>query len=131
MSASNTDKIRTYFRRQYEIEEGSAEDNINAIFAEDADLRLGDGNAASLDDVIASVTRLRSIPKSQRTIKAWDFEENGDSVAFRSLVRFPDPETGEMTEMASDAVWRFNGRGKVVEARSTSSITSALPPNDG
>jgi hypothetical protein len=71
---------------------------------------------------------LRKIPKSERTIEASDFREDGDTVAFHSYVRFRDPETGEFSELDSDVVWSFNGQGKVVESRSTASIAAVMPP---
>jgi hypothetical protein len=129
MSASNVDKVRDYFYRQYEVEEGSTEENIYALFAEDATIQLADGNTVALEDVVRSVAKLRRIPKSERTIEVSDLREEGDTVTFHSFVSFQNPETGELSEMGSDAMWRFNGQGKVVESRSSTSIASVLPPS--
>jgi hypothetical protein len=130
MSATNVDKVRDYFYRQYELEEGSVEENIYALFAENPIIRLEDGNSVTLEDIARAADRLRQVPRSDRTFELSDLKEDGDTVAFHSLVRFRDPETGEMNELESDAVWRFNGQGKVVESRSTASIVSAMPSGD-
>jgi ketosteroid isomerase-like protein len=126
MSTTNIDKVRDYFRRQYELEEGSAEENIYALFAEDATIQLDNGSTVAIEDIARTAAMLRQVPRSQRIMEASDFKEEGDTVAFHSFVRFPHPETGEMIESDSDAVWRFNGQGKVIESRSNASIVSMM-----
>jgi len=130
MSASNVDKVRDYFHRQYELEEGSAEENVYALFTENAIVRLENGNTVAIEDIARAAAMLRQVPKSARFMETSDFKEEGDTVSFHSFVRFRHPETGEMNEMESDAVWRFNGQGKVVESRSSASIASALGSSD-
>ena len=127
MSATNVEKVRDYFYRQYELEEGSVEDNISALFVENPIIRLEDGNTVTLEDIARTAAMLRQVPRSERTFEVSGIKEEGDTVAFHSLVRFRDPETGEMNEFESDAVWRFNGQGKVVESRSNASIASLTP----
>ena len=127
MSATNVDKVRDYFYRQYELEEGSVEENISALFVENPIIRLEDGTTVTLDDIARSAAMLRRVPRSERSMEVSDIKEEGDTVAFHSLVRFRNPETGEMNESESDAVWRFNGQGKVVESRSNASIASLMP----
>lgn len=127
MSASNVDRIRDYFYRQYELKEGSAEENIYALFAEDAVSYLANGDTVSLEDIARSAAMLRQMPASERTIEASDFKEEGDTVAFHSFARFRNPQTGELSELDSDVVWRFNDQGKVIESRSSASIASMLP----
>jgi hypothetical protein len=126
MSASNVDKVRDYFYRQYELEEGSVEDNIYALFAENPIIRLEDGSTVALEDIARTAAKLRQVPRSARTMEVSGIKEDGDTVTFHSLVRFRNPETGEMNEMESDAMWRFNGQGKVVESRSNASIVSLM-----
>jgi ketosteroid isomerase-like protein len=126
MATSKVDKVRDYFRRQYEREEGGVEENIRALFADNATLQLTDGTPVALEDVINSATMLRKIPKSERVMEVSDLREEGDTVAFHSRVRFRHPETGEWTEMSSDALWRFNGQGKIVESKSSASIVEAM-----
>ncbi len=127
MPASNVDKVQGYFSRQYELEEGSVEENISALFAENPIIRLEDGNTVTLEDIARTAAMLRRVPRSERTIEVSDIREEGDTVAFHSLVRFRNPETGEMKELESDAVWRFNDQGKVVQSRSNASIASLMP----
>ena len=127
MSATNVDKVRDYFNRQYELEEGSVEENLYALFAENPIIRLEDGSSVALEDIVRAAARLRQVPRSDRTFELSDLKEEGDTVAFHSLVRFRSPETGEMNELESDAVWRFDDQGKVVESRSNASIASAMP----
>jgi hypothetical protein len=129
MSATNVDKVRDYMRRQYELEEGSAEGNMRALFAKDAIIQLTDGSTVALEDVIRSAAMLRKIPKSERIMEVSDLREEGDTVTFHSYVRFRHPETGEWNEMDSDAEWRFNGQGKVVESKSSASIVEAMAPS--
>lgn len=129
MSATNIDKVRDYFYRQYDLEEGSAEENVYALFAEDASIQLADGSQVALEDVARSVAMLRQIPKDERTIEISDIKEDGDTVTMHSFVRFRNPQTGEWSEADSYAVWRFNGQGKVVESKSSTSIASLLPPS--
>jgi hypothetical protein len=127
MSATHVDKILDYFHRQYELEEGTAEENIYALFEKDAIIQLTDGSRVALEDIARSAAMLRRIPKGERTIEVSDFEEEGDTVTFHSFVRFRNPETGKLSEMESDSAWRFNGQGKVVESRSGASIAAVMP----
>ena len=130
MSASNVNKVRDYFYRQYELEEGSVEDNICALFAENPIIRVENGDTVTLEDIARAAAKLRQVPRSDRTFELSDLKEDGDSVAFHSLVRFRNAETGEMNELESDAVWRFNEKGKVVESRSNASICAMMPSSN-
>jgi predicted SnoaL-like aldol condensation-catalyzing enzyme len=114
---SNTDRIREYFRRQYELEEGSAEENINALFAEDVVYHLGEGRTVSREALARSAAVIRQTPKSERITEISDLNEQGDVVTLHMHVRFRNPETGQLDEMESDHVWRFNAESKVVEVK--------------
>jgi hypothetical protein len=129
MPATNVDKVRDYFYRQYELEEGDAAENVVALFAEDAIIHLTNGDTVALEDIARSAAMLRQIPRSERSLEVSDFKEENDTVTFHSFVRFRNPETGELSELGSDAVWRFNDQGKVVESRSSASIASVMPPS--
>jgi hypothetical protein len=118
MSASNVEKLQQYAYRQYEIEEGSVEENLYALFAEDAVIQQGEGPVMSRKDLVRTATIVRQTPKSERIVKMTDFSEKGDTVSFHMRVRFRNPETGELVESESDNMLRFNGQGKVVESRS-------------
>jgi ketosteroid isomerase-like protein len=130
MSVTNIERIQDYFRRQYELEEGSVEDNIRDLFAEDAVVRLDNGDTLALEDIARAATVIRQIPKSERIMEVSDLKEEGDTVAFHSSVRYRNPDTGKPVEMDSDAVWRFNDQGQVVESRSTASIVSMMQSGD-
>ncbi|HSR34377.1 MAG TPA: nuclear transport factor 2 family protein [Anaerolineae bacterium] len=129
MSATNVDRIRDYFHRQWELEEGNAEENVFALFAKDAIIQLDNGDTVTIEDIARSAARLRQIPKSERILEVSDFKEEGDTVSFHSFVRFPNPATGELSESDSDVVWRFNDQGEVVESKSSTSIASLMPPS--
>jgi hypothetical protein len=118
MSASNVEKLQQYLYRQYEIEEGSAEENLYALFAEDAVIQQGEGPEMSRQDLVRTANVVRQTPKSERIVEMTDFGEDGDTVTFRMRVRFRNPETGELDETQSENFARFNGQGKVVESRS-------------
>ena len=114
---SKTDSIQEYFHRQYELEEGSAEENINALFSEDVAYHLGEGKTVSRESLARSAAMIRQTPKSERITAVSNFNEDGDLVTFHMHVRFRNPETGALDEMESDHVWRFNGEDKVAEVR--------------
>ena len=118
MSASNVDKVQEYFYRQYELEEGSVEENVYALFAEDAVIYQGEGMVLTRKDLVRTATILRQTPKSERIVELSDFTEEGDLFTHHSRVRFRNPETGELDESESESVLRFNGQGKVIESRS-------------
>jgi ketosteroid isomerase-like protein len=127
MSATNIDRIRDYIDRQYERMEGDAEENVYALFAEDAVIRLANGDTVTVEDTARSAAALRRLPRSERTIEFSDFEEEGDTVTFYSFVRFRNPETGKLVESGSDVALRFNDQGKVIESRSKTSIAKMMP----
>jgi hypothetical protein len=129
MSGTNVDKVRDYFYRQYENQEGSAKENIYELFAEDAIIQLTDGSTVALEDIARTAAMLRKLPTSERIMETSDFKEEGDTVAFHSYVRFRHPETGKWNEMHSDVVWRFNGQGRIVESKSSASIVAAMSPS--
>ena len=125
MSASNIEKFQQYLYRQYKIEEGSVEENLYALFTEDAVVRQGEGRVLSVKDLVRTATIVRNTPKSERLVEISDASEEGDTATFHMLVRFRNPETGELTETESDNWVRFNGQGKVVETTSKLSDNGA------
>jgi hypothetical protein len=119
MSASHIEELRQYLYRQYEIEEGSVEENVYGLFAEDAVIREGEGKVLSTKDLIRAATSVRSTPKGERLVEFSDASEQGDIATFHMRVRFRNPETGELNETETDYWVRFNGQGRVVETKST------------
>ena len=115
---SNADRVREYFHRQYELEEGTAADNVYALFAEDAVSHMGEGKTATRETVARAAHALRQSPKQKRAIEVSDFQEEGDLLSFRTRTRFRNAETGELVDLQVDTVWRFNAEGKVIESRS-------------
>jgi hypothetical protein len=93
------------------------EENVYALFAEDAVIQQGEGPVMSREDVVRTAAIVRQTPKSERIVEVSDASEEGDTVTFHMRVRFRNPETGELAESASDNVLRFNGQGKVIESR--------------
>ena len=69
------------------------------------------------ESLARSAAMIRQTPKGERITAVSNLNENGDLVTFHMHVRFRNPETGELEEMQSDHVWRFNGEGKVAEVR--------------
>jgi hypothetical protein len=118
MSASNAEKLQQYMYRQYELEEGSVEDNLYALFAKDAVVNQGEGNVLTTKDLVRTATIVRETPKSERIVKVSDLSEEGDTMTFQMHVRFRNPETGELAETETDNWLRFSGQGKVIESRS-------------
>jgi len=114
---SNADSIHEYFLRQYELEQGSAEENIDALFAEDVAYHLGDGRVVTRESLVRTAAMIRQSPKSERITAVSNLNEDGDQVTFRMHVRFRNPETDALDEMQSNHVWRFNAEGKVAEVR--------------
>ena len=101
---SNVDKIQKYFRLQYELEEGTVEDNICALFAENAVYHLGGGKTVTPEAVARTAHLIRQTPKSERIAQVSDLKEEGDLVSFRMYVRFRNPETGELGGLESNHV---------------------------
>jgi hypothetical protein len=111
---SNVDRILEYFRRQYETEEGSVEENFNALFAEDAVFHIGEGKTIAREAIIQAAHGLRNVP--ERHVEILDIKEQGDEVGFHTRTRAQDVETGEPAEFENHTVWRFNAQGMVVES---------------
>ena len=111
--------------QQYEVEEGSVADNINALFAEDAVIYQGEDRVLSTKDLVRTATVVRQTPKSERIIEYSNISEEGDTMTFQMYVRFRNPETGELAEAETDNWVRFNGQGKVIESRSKPKDTAA------
>ena len=113
---SNSDKIREYFRRQYDTEEGTVEENLAELFADDLVYHIGDKHVGR--GALAETARaIRSAPKADRTVEVSDFREEGESVIFHLTLNVPGvgPDGGALV-LESDNNWRFNTDGKVVEA---------------
>ena len=114
---SNADTIREYFYRQYEIEEGTPQENVYALFAEEAQSYVGEAKTVTRDAIVQAAQSIRQVPKHERITEVSDFREEGDLVSFHMRIRTRSAETGELVETHADHVWRFNAEGKVIEGR--------------
>lgn len=113
---SNADRLLEYFRRQYEAEEGTVEDNLSAMFAPDAVYRMPDGSEVAWEALVQAAHGIRNTPASERMVEVTDFVEEGDVVRFRMRVRAQDLQNGGIREFETYNKWRFNADGMVVEA---------------
>ena len=112
-----TNKLKDYLYRQYELEEGSPADNVNALFVEDLKYHLNDGKMGSREMLAQGAAAIRQTPMSERKVEASNLVENGNQLSFHLFVRYRNPKTGELEEMHTDSVMIFNGNGKVTEVR--------------
>lgn len=111
--SSRREIIADYFRRQYETKEGSTEDNVNGLFAEDLVFHLTGDKSMGRDDLIALCDLLRRIRHGQATMVS-NFEESGDEVHFVLYIVGTDPITGHEVSVSTETEYRFEGE-KVVE----------------
>jgi hypothetical protein len=114
---SHADTIREYFYRQYELEEGTPQENVYALFDEKAVYYVDETRTVTRDAIAEVAYSLRQTPKYERIAKVSDLQEDGDRVSFHMTIRFRNTETGELVETHADHVWRFNAESKVIEAR--------------
>ena len=103
---SRRDLITDYFRRQYETREGSTEDNVNGLFAEDlvfhltGDLSMGRGDLITLCDLLRRTRHDRSTMVTR-------FEEADDLVSFVLYLVGTDPVTGHEASVSTRTEYRF------------------------
>jgi hypothetical protein len=124
LTETRTERVTDYFRRQYEFQDRSTEENMRAIFSEDLVYHVGD-DVVSLADLAATVDKIRRSPDSVRSVVVSDFREEGDRLFFHMSLRALDPDTGKRVEMDGDHEWRFDESEKVVEVWPQDRITAA------
>ena len=110
---SRRDLISDYFRRQYETKEGTAEDNVNGLFAEDLVFHLTGDRVMGRDALVTLCDLLRRIRHDQATMVT-RFEEEGDKVSFVLYIVGTDPITGHEVSVSTRTEYRFVGE-KVAE----------------
>ncbi len=108
----NADKISEYYQRQYQLHEGTVEENVDMLFDENLVCHLGEHRTAGRDAVLKTAARIR---EAGGFGLPFIITEEDDDVYFRLHLRVPDPETGEMHSEHVQHVWRFGPNGKVVE----------------
>lgn len=111
--SSRREIIADYFKRQYETKDGTAEENVNALFAEDLVFHLTGDKVMGRDALITLCDLLRRIRHDQATMVS-RFEEDGDKVSFVLYVVGTDPVSGHEVSVSTRTEYRFEG-DKVVE----------------
>jgi len=113
MTTSRRDMISEYFRRQYDTKEGSTEENVNGLFAEDLVFHLTGDKVMGRDALIVLCDLLRRVRHGQATMVS-GFEESDDVASFVLYVVGTDPTTGHEVSVSTKTTYRFVG-DKVVE----------------
>lgn len=111
--ATRPDLIRDYFRRQYETEEGSTEENVTALFAHDLIYRLSGERAMGREDLIALTDLLRRTRRDRQT-QVSDFTEEGDLVSFVMSIVASDTDSSDQVTVNTRTTYRFRG-DKVID----------------
>lgn len=110
---SRQDTIATYFRHQYETKEGSTEENVNALFAEDLVFHLTGDRTMGRDHLTTLCDLLRRTRHDRKTLVT-DFEEDGDDVSFVLYIVGTDPVTQHEVAVSTRTKYRFRN-DEVVE----------------
>lgn len=113
MTTSRRDTIAEYFRRQYETKEGSTEENVNGLFAEDLVFHLTGDRVMGRDALVVLCDLLRRVRHGQATMVS-NFEEDDDVTSFVLYIVGTDPTTGHEVSVSTQTKYRFVG-DKVVE----------------
>ncbi len=105
---SRRELVEDYFRRQYDTKEGTAAENVNALFAEDLVFHLSGDNTMGREDLIALCDLLRRTRHDQATMVS-NFKEDGERVSFVLYVVGTDPATGHQVSVSTPTEYRFLG----------------------
>lgn len=116
-TTSYEEKIRDYFYRQYELEEGTIEENVRNLFADDLIMDLGEGKTGGIEMILTGAKTMRQTPKAGRVVELSDFQEDGNTVTYRNYHKASHPETGELMETNSEITVTFNEEGKIATGR--------------
>lgn len=110
---SRRDIIVDYFRRQYETNEGTTEENVTGLFAEDLVFHLTGDRSMGRDHLILLCDLLRRTRHDRKTLVT-DFVEDGDVVSFVLYIVGTDPVTRHEVSVSTETRYRFEGN-RVVE----------------
>ena len=105
--------ITDYFRRQYDTKEGSTEDNVDALFAEDLVFHLTGDRTMGRDALVTLCDLLRRT-RHDRATMVTAFEEDDDVVSFVLYIVGTDPVTKHEVSVSTRTRYRFDA-DKVVE----------------
>ena len=111
--SSRRDRIAEYFKRQYDTKEGTPEDNVKSLFADDLVFHLTGGKTMGRPELITLCQLLRRT-RHDRVTTVEDFEEDGDEVSFVLRIAGTDPVTRHEVSVRTRTRYRFRG-DKVVE----------------
>lgn len=111
--SSRRDVISDYFRRQYETKEGTTEENVRGLFAEDLVFHLTGDRIMGRDHLVTLCDLLRRTRHDRKTLVS-DFSEDGDDVSFVLYIVGTDPVTKHEVSVSTRTQYRFRG-DQVVE----------------
>lgn len=106
--STRRDLIADYFRRQYDSHEGSTEENVAALFAEDLVFHLTEGKTMGLDELVIVCDLLRRTRHNSKTLVS-DYKEDGDNVSFILYIVGTDPITGHAAAVSTRTEYGFRG----------------------
>lgn len=104
--SSRRDRIAEYFRRQYDTKEGTAQDNVESLFAEDLVFHLTGDKTMGRHALVALCQLLRRT-RHDRTTNVAEFTEDGDTVSFVLFIVGTDPATGHQVSVSTRTTYRF------------------------
>ena len=106
--STRRDLIADYFRRQYDSHEGSTEENVASLFAEDLVFHLTAGKTMGRDELVIVCDLLRRTRHDSKTLVS-DFREDGDNVSFILYIVGTDPITGHAASVSTRTEYGFRG----------------------
>jgi hypothetical protein len=105
---SRKERIAEYFRRQYETHEGTTEENVNSLFAEDLVFHLTADRSVGRAELVALCDLLRRTRHDRKTFVS-EFDEDGDDVSFVLRIVGTDPLSGHEVAVSTRTNYRFRG----------------------
>lgn len=104
--SSRRDRISEYFKRQYDTKEGSAEANVESLFADDLVFHLT-GDKTMGQPALVALCQLLRRTRHDRVTSVTEFTEDGDTVSFVLIIGGKDPATGHEVSVSTRTTYRF------------------------
>ncbi len=104
--SSRRDRIAEYFRRQYDVKEGTVQANVESLFAEDMVFHLTGDKTMGRPALVALCQLLRRT-RHDRTTSVAEFRDDGDTVSFVLVIVGTDPATGHQVAVGTRTRYRF------------------------
>jgi hypothetical protein len=104
--SARRDLIVDYFKRQYDTKEGTTEENVNGLFAEDLVFHLTGDKVMGREDLITLCDLLRRTRHDRSTLVT-RFEEDADKVSFVLYIVGTDPVTRHEVAVSTRTQYRF------------------------